>query len=456
MNGERSRADGVAEGCGPGFQDRLTPLIWARGCRRVFRAAGGIAILMFTLLGLAIPSPAQEWTRFRGPNGTGISTATTIPSEWGEKDFNWKIALPGEGHSSPVLWGDKVFLMSGDSASNQVHVLGIGAGDGAILWQRSFPITRYHKHDYNTFASGSPATDGQRVYVCWPTPEHYTLMALDHAGKTVWEKDLGPYAAQHGGGASPIVYEDKVVLANEQDGESFLIAVDAATGETRWKTPRKTSEAVYSTPCVYEPKGGKPMLIFNSQSHGISGVAPDSGKVLWELGDLFGKRTISSPILAAGLLIGSCGSGGGGNYLVAVRPGEAAGGKKPEAAFTIRRSAPYVPTSVCVGELLFLWGDGGVVSCLKASSGEVKWQERVGGNFFSSPVWVDGRLFGVSTRGEVVVVEASDRFRVLARNALGEQTHSTPAVAGGRMYIHTSKHLISIGGRKEKAVGVSG
>jgi outer membrane protein assembly factor BamB len=412
-----------------------------------------VLLLTLAVLGLALPGLAQEWTRFRGPNGTGISTATTIPTEWGEKDFNWKVALPGEGHSSPVLWGDKVFLMSGDRASNQVYVLGIAARDGAILWQRSFPISRYHKNDYNSYASGSPATDSQRVYVCWPTPEHYTLMALDHAGRTVWEKDLGPYAAQHGGGASPIVYEDKVVLANEQDGESFLIAVDAATGATRWKTPRKTTEACYSTPCVYQPDGGQTTLIFNSQSDGISAIAPDTGKVLWELGTLFDKRTISSPILAAGLLIGSCGSGGGGNYLVAVRPGDPAGGRKPELAYTIRRSAPYVPTSVCVGDLLFLWGDGGIVSCLKASTGEVEWQERVGGNYFSSPVWVDGRLFCVSTRGEAVVLEASDHFKVLARNALGEQTHSTPAVAGGRMYIHTSKHLISIGGRKQNAAG---
>jgi outer membrane protein assembly factor BamB len=117
-------------------------------------------------------------------------------------------------------------------------------------------------------------------------------------------------------------------------------------------------------------------------------------------------------------------------------------------AYTIRRSAPYVPTSVCVGERLFLWSDGGIVSCVQAASGEVKWQERVAGNYFSSPIWVDGRLFCVSTKGEVVVVvEASDRFQLLARNSLGEVTHSTPAVAGGRMYIHTTQSLISIGGR---------
>jgi outer membrane protein assembly factor BamB len=395
--------------------------------------------------------PAQEWPRFRGPNGTGISPSKTIPTTWTGKDFNWKRPLPAAGHSSPVLWDDKIFLTTGDDQAKQVSVFCVTANDGQVLWQKSFPFTPHHKNDYNTFASASPSVDQHCVYVCWSSPAHYTLMALTHDGRTVWEKDLGPFASQHGGGASPVVYQDKVVLGNEQDGESFLIAVDVATGKTRWQTPRTSEETAYSTPCVYEPKDGPPALIFTSHAHGVSAIDPDSGKVLWELADVFDKRVVSSPVLAAGLIVGTCGSGGGGNYLIAVRPGGPV--KKPEVAYTIRKSAPYVPTSVCVGGRLFLWSDGGIVSCVQAASGEVKWQERVGGMFFSSPLWVEGRLFCVSTKGEVVVVGASDRFEVLARNPLGEVTHSTPAVAGGRMYIHTTKSLISVGGRTAVKAG---
>ena len=174
---------------------------------------------------------------------------------------------------------------------------------------------------------------------------------------------------------------------------------------------------------------------------------------MWEYAEAFDKRSVSSPILAGGLLIGSCGSGGGGHYVVAVRPGDLTQNGKPELAYTIRQSAPYVPTSISLGDLLFLWSDAGILSCVHASSGAIKWQERVGGNFFGSPVCVDGRLFCISSTGEVVVVEASERFQVLARNPLGELTHTTPAVAGGRMYIHTSKHLVSIGGGSKKIVG---
>jgi outer membrane protein assembly factor BamB len=389
---------------------------------------------------------AQEWTRFRGPNGSGVSRAKAVPSGWTDKDVNWKTALPGPGHSSPVLWGEKVFLTAGEERGEKFHVLCLSATTGQLLWEKDFPAKRFPKHNYNTFASSSPATDAHRVYVSWNTPESVALMAFDHAGTLVWKKDLGPYKSQHGGGASPIVHEDSVILANEQDGESFLIAVEAATGKTRWQTPRKTVETAYSTPCVYSPDGGKPALIFNSEAHGISAVDPGSGTVLWEYAKAFDKRSVSSPVVAGDLIIGSCGSGGGGNFVVAVRPGDKASHRQPELAYSLKRSAAYVPTSVFVDGRLFVWSDAGIVSNLDAATGEVKWQERAGGNFFSSPVWVDGRLFCVSTRGEVVVVAAADRFEVLARNQLGEQTHSTPAVAGGRMYIHTVKHLVCVGG----------
>jgi outer membrane protein assembly factor BamB len=389
---------------------------------------------------------SQEWTRFRGPNGTGLSNAKTIPTTWTEKDVNWKTALPGSGHSSPVVWDDKIFLTSGDDRGGQMHLLALRTTDGSKLWQKEIPFEAYTKHTYNTFASGSPTVDSERVYFYWTTPTRCSVAAFKHDGTKVWEKDLGAFVSQHGGGTSPILYQDKLILANEQDGESFLIALDSKTGDTKWKTPRKTVETAFSTPMVYEPKGDKAELIFNSHAHGICAVDSDTGKEIWDYPKAFDKRSVSSPVLAGDLLIGSCGSGGGGNYVVAIHPGSST--KKPEQAFKISRSAPYVPTSVCVGEKLFLWSDSGIVTCLQLPTGEIKWQERVGGDFFSSPVCVAGRLFCVSTRGEVVVLDTSDKFQVLARNPLGELTHSTPAIAGGRMYIHTATHLVSIGGRE--------
>lgn len=403
-------------------------------------------------LTLTLSTTAQEWTRFRGPNGTGISYAKTIPTQWTEKDFNWKIELPGLGHSSPVVWGERIFVTGAEpDGAGGIHVLGINAANGSKLWQRDFPLPPFPKHKFNSFASASPAVDAERVYVAWCTPERYTLMAFDHNGKTVWERDLGPFISQHGCGTSPILYEDRIILANEQDGASFLIAVDAKTGKTRWQTPRKGGDqtAAYSTPCVFRPKNGKPALIFNGKNHGIAAIDPDNGGVLWEF-LAFDKRSVSSPFIceAAGLICGTCGSGGGGNYVAAVRPGDGAG-KKPEVAYEIRKSAPYVPTSIVIGDFVYLISDLGVASCVNAATGEVKWQQRAGGNVFASPLWIDGRFFYFSADGEIVVLQGTPaEYKELFRFPLNETTRATPAISGGRMFIRTEKHLLSLGGGK--------
>ncbi len=228
------------------------------------------------------------------------------------------------------------------------------------------------------------------------------------------------------------------------------MAVDAKSGSTVWQTPRNSAVVAYSTPCLYTPKVGPVALIFNSQGHGIYGVAPDTGKVLWEYDQAFTMRSCSSPLIAGDLIFGSCGSGGGGNYVTVVKPGDGKG-RPAELAYQMKKSAPYVPTGVVVGDLAWLWSDSGVLTCLHAPTGDIRYQERVGGNFFGSPVWVDGRLFAVSTAGELVVVEASDKFNVLHRYALKELCHSTPSVALGRMFIHTENHLVSLGGEKKAA-----
>ncbi len=201
--------------------------------------------------------------------------------------------------------------------------------------------------------------------------------------------------SQHSCGVSPVVYGDLVVLGNDQgdenhQGTSSLVAVDRRTGELAWKLDRRTATVAYSTPCVYQPAGGEAELIFNSESHGITSIDPASGRVNWEI-NVFSKRSVSSPVIAAGLIFGSCGSGGGGNYVVAVRP-PADKGASPEIAYKLETAAPYVPTPVALDGLLFFWSDNGIVTCLRAATGQTVWQKRVGGNYHGSPVCAGGRL----------------------------------------------------------------
>lgn len=391
---------------------------------------------------VVVRSQTQEWTRFRGPNGTGLSAATTVPTTWTESDYNWKVQLPGVGHSSPVLWGDKLFITSAIEETAQRIILCLNAHDGRIEWQRRYDSTVHHHHKFNSFASTTPALDAQHVYVCWSTPEEYTLLALDHSGKEVWKINLGPFVSQHSCGTSPIVYEDMVVLGNDQDGTSFLRAVSCKDGSTVWQCDRRSAVVAYSTPCVHIGADGKPELIFNSEAHGISGIDPVTGKTNWELA-VFDKRSCSSPVCGAGLVFGTCGSGGGGSYVVALRPGP-----KPEIAYKITDAAPYVPSLLIKDNLLFLWSDKGIVSAYVVGTGEKLWSSRVGGNFFGSPVCVGDHLYCIDEEGQVVVVKAADKFELVAKNPLGEPSRATPAVAGGRMYLRTYSHLVSLGGKK--------
>lgn len=406
-----------------------------------------ILLVLAALLWVVTAARAQEWTRFRGPNGSGVCEGPDIPAAWTEMDYNWRVKLPGAGHSQPVIWGERIFLTSGAHRGARRLVLCLKEADGGIAWQREYAMGEHKKHDFNSYASSTPAVDGERIYISFAEPEKLALKALGHQGEEKWSRDLGPFHSQHGSGSSPVLFEDKVILAGDQDADSFLIALDRATGAIRWKTERRSKITAYGTPCLFVAPGAPAELIVSSQAHGLSSLDPSTGSLNWEA-PLFDMRTVSSPVLAGSLVLATCGSGGGGNYLVAVRGGGKGDVSASHLAYKLTRAIPYVPTPLIKGDRLFLWSDKGVVSCLKAASGETVWQNRIGGNYFGSPVCIGDRLYGVSVDGEVVVVAAADDFKVLGRTHLGEGSHSTPAVAGGRLYLRTHTQLFSIGGKK--------
>jgi len=408
---------------------------------------GTLLLRCLLLFGFASAAAGQEWTRFRGPDGCGVSEATTIPVTWTTKDYNWRVKLPGIGHSSPVIWGERIFVTSAieEDATLILHCL--NTADGSLIWKRDFPLTAYRKNEHNSYAAASPALDEDHVYITWATPEHYIVLALDqHKGREVWRRDLGPFIAQHGYGASPIVFEDMVIVTNDQDETSFATALDRATGKTRWKAERRIVKAAYSTPMIFRPEGRAPELILTGWAHGVASLDPHTGKTNWEV-DVLNHRVVCSPMSAGGLIFTSCGSGGSGKQMVAVRPADPAKGVEAGVAYEITNSLPYVPTSVARGRLLFLWSDSGVVACLDALTGEVRWRERVGGNYFGSPVRVRDRIYCMSRDGEMVVVAAADEFKLLGRIDLEEPSQATPAIAGGVMYLRTRSHLMAIGGK---------
>jgi outer membrane protein assembly factor BamB len=315
------------------------------------------------------------------------------------------------------------------------------------LWLREFGGEKAGKHQDNSFASATPAVDERHVYVSWGNPSEFLVVALDHAGKEAWRIDLGPYKAGHGFGASPIVHEGLVIVPNEQQGPSSLVALDGATGKVRWKVARE-SKATYITPCVYQPRGKPAELIFSNYEHGITSLNPRTGDKNWEL-SVYDRRhvetAIGSPIVAGDLILGTCGWLGVRQEVVAVRP--VAGGEAREV-YRITRSAPLCTTPLVKDDLLFLWSDQGIVTCADLQTGEEHWRERVPGAYYSSPICVGSHIYNVSRDGDVIVLGVAKQFEQIARNRLGEGSHSTPAVAGGRLYLRTFTHLISIGGKK--------
>ncbi|MCP3917182.1 MAG: PQQ-binding-like beta-propeller repeat protein [bacterium] len=406
-----------------------------------------VALTLGATLSCAGVTRAQEWTRFRGPGGSGHGVAE-LPAKLDAEHYNWRVELPGKGHSSPVLWGDEVFVTC---LADERVVVALAAKDGAERWRFASSFEPHPQHDLNSFASATPAVDDERVYVVWTSGDDLVAVALEHRGerpgKLAWEKKLGPFRARHGSGVSPVLAGGTLVVACDNEGdESFLVGLDPATGETRWKRRRESVRASYATPLVFE-KEGADRVAFASTAHGLTCLDPATGELVWEVDDLFAERCVASPIVAGSVLFTTTGKGGGGVESVALDLADRDEAGVPQVLFRARRALPYVPTAIAVGEYLFLWNDGGIVSCLDLAKGEEVWRERIDGRFFGSPVCVGDRMYAMSMAGELFVVRAAAEFELLGRFELGEPSQATPALASGTMYLRTETHLISVGGK---------
>jgi outer membrane protein assembly factor BamB len=397
-------------------------------------------------------APASPWPRFRGPNGTGVATDKDIPVQWSTKDgMLWQTAIPGLGNSSPIVWRDSVFLQSASADSKARLLVCLNAVDGKVAWSRSVPGARAPMHPKNTLASSTPATDGQRVYAVFWDGKEVSLQAYDFQGKHLWKHDLGRFTSQHGVGASPIVFQDKVFLANDQDGTAELVVLDARTGKPVWQAPRVPFRACYSTPMVLERPGLAPELVVLSTT-GITSYDPQNGGVNWNYAWTFTGmplRTVASPLYADGMIFANSGDGGGARHTVAVKLA-GKGDISKNLVWEEKRSFPYVPTMLLSGEYLYAVNDRGVASCHVAATGETLWSERLGGGFTASPVLIDGKVYAINEEGTVFVIAASPTFKLLARNSLGEPVMATPAIADNRLFIRGANHLFCIARTPEK------
>ncbi len=410
-------------------------------------------ILLLLLLATSAVAADDNWPRFRGPNGSGISDATTIPATWTSNDYRWVATLPGGGHSSPVIIGKRIFVTCADDATAKRILVCLDAATGKIAWQREYASKTFRQNKDCSYATCTPTADERGVVVVWPSPEQMLMVALDNDDKETWRRDFGPLVTHHGFGTSPIIVGDLVIFNNDQDdlnalpsppknkplvaGKSFLIALDRATGKTHWQLDRRTKLGTYGAPCL---RGSE--LILCSLGYGVTGVDLATGKVNWELPGVFDQRCVSSPALHGDIIFQGCGIGGAGTYFTAVKAGA-----QPKQIYQLEKPVPYVPTALVKDGRLFAWCDAGSVACLDTATGKLIWRDRVQGAFYSSPVWAGGRLYNIGKNGDVFVLSAGDKFELLARIPLGEKSFASPAVANGTLYLRTYKKLFVVGGK---------
>jgi outer membrane protein assembly factor BamB len=391
---------------------------------------------------------ADNWPRFRGPNGAGTSADKDIPVQWTAADVLWKVSLPGRGNSSPVVWDDKIFVQSASADGKERFLLCLGLADGKTLWSKSLSGSRGVIHKKNTLASSTPATDGERVYALFWDGAAIALHAFDMKGNPVWQYDLGAFKSQHGNGASPIVHGGKVFLNNDQDGRAELVALEAKTGTLAWKAERDPERACYSTPFLRE-KADKSSELVVASTGGLTGYDPQTGAVNWNwVWHFTGKRlrTVGSPISTEGLVLAQAGDGDGSRHTVAVKlGGKGELGREALAWESTRGAMAYVPCMLALGEYVYRVNDKGEAACLVAATGKEVWSEPLGGNVSSSPVLIDGKVYAVTENGDVSVFRAAPKFELLGKSTLGEAVMATPAVSRGRLLIRGSEHLYCVG-----------
>lgn len=396
--------------------------------------------------------PNKEWNRFRGENAAGIVESCSVAVPWKPDDVAWDITPPGVGNGSPMVFGNRVFLMSSDARSAERYLLAYDLSTGKELWRKTKSSTPYHLHRRASYASCTPCVNEYAVYFCWAEPDHVYLTALNHDGEELWTNDLGSYISQHGFGASPALFGDKVILFNSQQrdqlppgakpGESKVHAFDAKSGEKIWETPRSATRACYGVPSLYETSDGKQALLFSNTGDGLFALELETGTPIWNR-QVFNKRCVSCPLVIGNLAIGTEGSGGGGNVLWGV---ELDGDH--EVKIHINSAAPYVPTPVAAGEFLYLWDDKGIVTCLRIEDSKVMWRERIGGNVSTSPVIAGGKLIGIAEDGTITALAASASFRKLGVVKLEDTTRATPLVSEDFIIFRTDTRLICVGSPK--------
>ncbi len=389
----------------------------------------------------------QNWPMFRGPLGTGIAFTTNAPLTWNvtnSEGIVWKSPVPAKGHSSPIVWGERVFLTGGEAKAREVMCF--DANTGALLWQKPVPPPAGLPADLEVpedtgYAASTPATDGTRVFAIFATGE---LAALDFAGNVVWSKHLGVLDNMYGHSSSLLLWQDRLIVLVDQGepdaGKSRLYAFDTATGRELWQQRRAVGSS-WSTPIVIE-QTNKTQIITLAEPWVIAYDATQ-GTELWRA-DCIGTDIAPTPVFGSGLLLLASPN----NHLAAVRVDGQGDVTSTNIVWRESDIVPDITSPVTDGKLLFVVSTSGLLGCVDAQTGKLIWEHELDQDVNASPTLVGDKLYIISLKGESFVIEAGREFKELARGHLGEIVHASPAFVGKHVFVRGTKSLFCLGEKK--------
>lgn len=419
----------------------------ARAYLTMLALAGAVAT---TTVAAATDVDAQ-WPQWRGPLANGVAPTATPPVEWAEDtNIRWKVSIPGSGHASPIVWGDNLYLLTAvesptDSSKVQYIVMALDRADGSTVWERVAREESPYEgtHNTNTRASGSAITDGRHVYASFGSQGLY---CYDMEGTPKWDVDLGDMTTRNafGEGASPALHGDRLVVAWDHEGASFIVALDANTGDEIWREDRSESTS-WNTPIIVEHNGVAQVVV--NATNMIKSYDLADGSLIWECGGMT-TNAIPSPVHADGTVYVM--SGFRGSALVAIDLDKATGDITGTDAviWTKDRDTPYVPSPLLTGgALYYLKGNNGILSALDSGTGDPLYPaQRLDGigNVYASPVAADGRVYLADRDGATIVIAEGAEFTVLATNVLDDGVSATPALVDGEIYLRGHCYLYCI------------
>lgn len=406
---------------------------------------------------------AENWPGWRGPTGDGFSLEKGIPIQWSRtENIAWKTAIPGEAHSSPVIWGDKVFLTTCLSEREERVLLCLDRTTGGEIWSQvvlKSPLETIHR--LNSRASGTPVTDGERVYVAFmratgeevpatnvSTPRLIThgrivVAAYDLQGALDWKVEVGDFTSAHGFSSCPVLYKDLVIINGDQDGEGYLVAVDRETGAQRWKTARENKTRSYVTPIIRDIGERTQMVLSGSLS--VASYDPATGERHWFMNGPT-EQFVASMVFDGEFLYLTAGFPE--HHILAIRPDGRGQIADTHVVWRTTRGAAYVPSPILSGPYLLVVADSGIASCFEAKTGERYWMERLpGGGHSASPVLADGHVYFISDQGVASVIRPGREFELVATNEIGEPVTASPAISHGQIFLRSHQHLFCIGGK---------